>query len=148
MKTDPRKACANERERFFWAFVHGLIAHGFMALSLWSKWSLEFHDWTSHKAWPRIKVSDYVVVHSNEVKEIYPMPPLLVKGLAIKVGDWSFKLIDIEVQQIKPGVWKANHPKVAHSFVTTASDEFDMAMKALSWFKELSTEFGGRFTLE
>jgi hypothetical protein len=53
MRTDPRTACANDEERTFWAFVHDAVSHPLMALSGWSKWSLAFHDWTSHRAWPR-----------------------------------------------------------------------------------------------
>lgn len=53
MRTDPRKACANEDEKLLWALVHDGIAHPLMALTLFSKWSIAFHDWTSTKAWPR-----------------------------------------------------------------------------------------------
>jgi hypothetical protein len=53
MKTDSRTACANADERKLWAVVHDLIAHPLMALTNWSRESLWFHDWTSHKAWPR-----------------------------------------------------------------------------------------------
>lgn len=53
MRTDPRVACANERQRFWWAVLHDLVAHPLMALTGWSKWALRLHDWTSHRAWPR-----------------------------------------------------------------------------------------------
>lgn len=68
MKTDPKKACQNEDQRFFWAFVHDLFAHPFMALTGWSKWSLAFHDWTSHRAWPRVEYDEVVVCLSGGVK--------------------------------------------------------------------------------
>lgn len=53
MRTDPNEACTNTREDFFWAFVHDAISHPLMAVSLYSDWSLRFHNWTSHRAWPR-----------------------------------------------------------------------------------------------
>lgn len=53
MRTNPRKACANEEERLFWALVHDGIAHPLMAVTLFSAWSVWFHDWTSRRAWPR-----------------------------------------------------------------------------------------------
>ena len=51
--TDPRKACANKEERLLWALIHDGLAHPFMAVTGFSRLSLWFHDWTSHKAWPR-----------------------------------------------------------------------------------------------
>lgn len=53
MKTDPNKACTNKKQNIFWAVVHDLVSHPLMAVSGYSKWSLSFHNWTSHKAWPR-----------------------------------------------------------------------------------------------
>lgn len=53
MKTDPRDACKHQRQRLCWALLHDLVAHPLMALTLYSRWSIRFHDWTSHKAWPR-----------------------------------------------------------------------------------------------
>lgn len=52
-KTDPNRACANEGQRLLWALAHDGLAHPLMALSGYSKWALRFHDYTSHKAWPR-----------------------------------------------------------------------------------------------
>lgn len=54
MRTDPREACGNEHQRLLWALVHDAVAHPLMALAGWPKWALRFHDWTSHKAWPRV----------------------------------------------------------------------------------------------
>ena len=125
MRTDPRKACSNGREKFFWAFVHDLFAHGAMALSCWSAWSLKFHDWTSHRAWPRA-VEQAAIVH-------------FVRVQSIQETLW--------VQELSPGIWRAWHPNVDHAITTTATDKDDMAKKAASWFHELSTEFGGRFEL-
>lgn len=53
MMKDPRKACANRKQRLGWALVHDGIAHPLMALTLFAKWALRFHDYTSHRAWPR-----------------------------------------------------------------------------------------------
>lgn len=53
MKTDPNKGCANEKENMLWAFIHDAIAHPLMALTGYSRWALRFHDYTSHRAWPR-----------------------------------------------------------------------------------------------
>lgn len=55
MRTDPRKACANEKENWLWAILHDGIAHPLMALTNYSMASVLFHDWTSQKAWPRAK---------------------------------------------------------------------------------------------
>ncbi len=53
MKTDPNKACATLAEVRRWAVVHDLVAHPLMAVTLYSRWSVAFHDWTSRRAWPR-----------------------------------------------------------------------------------------------
>lgn len=53
MRTDPRDACANERQRLLWALIHDGLAHPLMALTGYCKAAVAFHDWTSHKAWPR-----------------------------------------------------------------------------------------------
>ena len=68
MKTDPNKACPNEAQRFFWAFVHDFLAHPLMAITAWSTWSLDFHDWTSHKAWPRVEYDEVVVSFQSGTK--------------------------------------------------------------------------------
>lgn len=59
MKTDPNKACTNLEEKAFWAFVHDALAHPLMALTGWSAWSRRFHDYTSHRAWPRCKEGNH-----------------------------------------------------------------------------------------
>lgn len=53
MKIDPRESCANVKENSWWAFVHDTVAHPLMALFGWPRWALEFHDFTSERAWPR-----------------------------------------------------------------------------------------------
>lgn len=57
MKTDPNKACQNREERLFWAVLHDAVAHPVMALSGYAGWAMKFHDYTSHKAWPREAVN-------------------------------------------------------------------------------------------
>ena len=69
MRTDPRGACANEHQRLLWALVHDGLAHPLMALTGWSKWSLRFHDWTSHKAWPRVEPRRKGIIHRTLVFE-------------------------------------------------------------------------------
>lgn len=61
MRADPRKACANARERLLRAVVHDLIAHPLMALTLYCSLSVRFHDWTSLKAWPREELAGRAV---------------------------------------------------------------------------------------
>ncbi len=53
MKTDPNEGCNSKEERLFWAVIHDGICHPLMALSGYSRWSIKFHNYTSHKAWPR-----------------------------------------------------------------------------------------------
>lgn len=118
MRTDPSKACANEDQRWFWAFVHDLVSHPIMALTFWSSLSLRFHNWTSHKAWPR------------------PSPTLLGSDLEFISG--VGKVI----------VYRFRHPNVSHEFVTTGANVQEAKLKADEWFDNLSVEFGGEFTLK
>jgi len=37
-----------------WRFVHNLLAHPLLALTLESSLAVRFHDWTANKAWPRL----------------------------------------------------------------------------------------------
>uniref|UniRef100_A0AAU6VYQ4 Uncharacterized protein n=2 Tax=unclassified bacterial viruses TaxID=12333 RepID=A0AAU6VYQ4_9VIRU len=53
MKTDPNHICANQEEHKGWAFIHDAVAHPLMALTFYCGLSLRFHNYTSHKAWPR-----------------------------------------------------------------------------------------------
>jgi hypothetical protein len=34
-----------------WEFIHNTVAHPLMALTLNSRWSVRFHDWTGVMAW-------------------------------------------------------------------------------------------------
>lgn len=76
MRTDPRKACANQEEKLLWALIHDGIAHPLMALSLFSGWAVAFHDWTSKKAWPRkvAEVSKQIWYHKEDKKKtLFPL---------------------------------------------------------------------------
>jgi hypothetical protein len=53
MKTDPNVYCINFVQHLGWAIVHDVIAHPFMGLTLYCKWSISFHNYTSQKAWKR-----------------------------------------------------------------------------------------------
>jgi len=117
MKTDPSKACRNEQQRFFWAFVHDFLSHPLMALSGWSKWSLAFHDWTSQRAWPR--VNPVLIGTDREWEQ--------GRGLVT--------------------VYRFAHPNVNHHFVTTGDNKDHAQRKANEWFAQLSIEFGGDFAL-
>jgi hypothetical protein len=54
MKTDPNLHCINFEQRLIWAMIHDIIAHPFMGLTMYSRISIEFHNYTSQKAWKRI----------------------------------------------------------------------------------------------
>lgn len=41
------------KQNTFWAIIHDSIAHPFMAITWYSKLSIRFHNYTSHKAWKR-----------------------------------------------------------------------------------------------
>ena len=61
MKIDPNKHCIKYRQSLLWAIIHDLIAHPFMSLTLYSKPAIEFHNYTSHRAWKRGDVKTSVV---------------------------------------------------------------------------------------
>lgn len=122
MKTDPRKACSNEREARGWAFIHDAITHPLMALTGWSALSLRFHNWTSEKAWPRASPAQ---LQEWEV-------------------DSRFGLLT--VRALSPSVYAISHPKVKHVFVTNAHNPYIAARKAGNWFRLLEAEFGGVFS--
>lgn len=52
MKLDPNGMCDSKASSFWWAAIHDLICHPLLVLTLYSKWAIRFHDWTSWKAWP------------------------------------------------------------------------------------------------
>lgn len=118
MKTDPRKACANAEEKRGWAILHDLVAHPLLILTNYSIWSLAFHDYTSHKAWPRTGRKEMTVA------TIYGR---------------------LKVIEVSPGVYSVQHGFVAHKIVTTADSALHAVHKALDWFDILAVELGGAF---
>jgi len=55
MKLDPNDACVMFEENLIWAIIHDLIAHPIMAITLYCKISVAFHNYSSYKAWKRVK---------------------------------------------------------------------------------------------
>jgi hypothetical protein len=53
MKTDPNNHCINFKQNLLWAIIHDTLAHVLMGLTIYSSWSIKFHNYTSHKAWKR-----------------------------------------------------------------------------------------------
>ena len=54
MKLDPNKYCVNYKQNLLFAIIHDLIAHPLIALTLYKvQFIIDFHNWTSHKAWIR-----------------------------------------------------------------------------------------------
>lgn len=130
MRTDPRKACDNPEESWFWAIVHDVFAHPLSALTLYSAPAVRFHNWTSEKAWPRKKSA-----FKGEPDLVIPLE-YLPEGNNVVV-----------VKQLSEGIWEVSHPRVAHLFRTNAKTRTEAIEKAVKWFVELSKEFGGRFEM-
>lgn len=122
MRTDPRAACANEKELLGWAVVHDLLAHPFMAITNYSALSMRFHDWTSYKAWPRVR------------------PAQLREPVEIQ-SKWGV----IRATEVAPNCWKIRHPVVRHALVTGADDAIQAVEKAEVWFQDLEETHGGVF---
>ena len=58
MKLDPHSCKINYEENLFWAIIHDCIAHFLCGITLYKvSIFLEFHSWTSHKAWKRKKLN-------------------------------------------------------------------------------------------
>lgn len=53
MKVDPQNHCLKFRQSLPWALIHDLVAHSVMAVTGYSRFSIWFHNYTSHKAWRR-----------------------------------------------------------------------------------------------
>jgi hypothetical protein len=117
MRTDPRKACANEKQLLGWAVIHDLIAHPFMVLTGYSSLSLRLHDATSRMAWPRDTrmpaAFEFVVVESDR------WGPLLVTT-------------------VRPNLYQISHPVLAHRFGVKAQDVGDAVEQAEEWFDSLA----------
>lgn len=115
MRTDPRKACSNEKQLLGWAILHDLVAHPFMVLTGYSALSLRFHDATSRHAWPRAKAAsnDSVLVPSD-------------------------RFGPLRVVQTLAGFFEIAHGRIAHRFVVKATDLNDAVEQAEEWFSSLS----------
>lgn len=123
MRTDPRKACANEEERAFWAAFHDLIAHPLLVLSWYSRWAVWLHDKTSMLAWPRGRANyKPIVSHTDDF------------------GYGRFTVIDLG-----DGFWRVQHGNVDHAYVTQAQDKIDAVSRAIVWFDSLADQLGGKF---
>lgn len=116
MRTDPRKACANEKQLLGWAIVHDLIAHPFMVLTGYSRISLRFHDTTSRMAWPR------------DTRAPVPFE------IAVVPSDrWGLLL----VTRTAAGFYEIKHPVLAHRFGVKAADISHAVEQAEEWFASL-----------
>lgn len=65
MKLDPNDSCVIFDEHLRWALIHDFFAHPLMALTFYSKMSVKFHNWTSHKAWKRNGHTETVEIRSS-----------------------------------------------------------------------------------
>lgn len=124
MRTDPNQACRNDKQRFWWAFIHDFVAHPFMACSLWSGWSLKFHDWTSRQAWPRDN----------------PVPPEFSHA-------WIPLWERASYRCLRGNFYEVLHPVVNHSFRCQADNPSEALKKALTHFMDLAHLHGGQFSI-
>lgn len=117
MRTDPRKACANEKQLLGWAIVHDLIAHPFMVLTGYSRASLRFHDATSQRAWPRLVIA-------NE-RRVFSIPN-------DRFG--TFQVTRLAAR----GFYEVQHPIINHRLIVKADGVADAADQADEWFASLT----------
>jgi hypothetical protein len=126
MRTDPRKACANARERFWWALLHDAVAHPLMGLTNWSSWAVRFHDWTSRYAWPR------AVPQQDWAPE-----PSAINPLVVEYWPSGFHGA-LECREIADGIWSVQHPMIRHAIRVQAQHVRQAAFKAEAWFLTLA----------
>lgn len=131
MRTDPRTACANEREMFWWAMLHDLIAHPFMALTIYSTLSLRFHDWTSNHAWPRNPYSDENIVDrlGGAVLEADVWSPMKNKYVRVSVHPTTMD-----------GFWSIDYGHRHHSLTVKEDTSFAAMKRGIDWLYELEDE--------
>lgn len=122
MKTDPRTACANVQERKAWAVLHDLVAHPLMALTNWSRLSLRFHDWTSFRAWPRVR-------------------PAQLRTPVTLPSAWGVMV----AEEVQPMFWRIQHPNMNNAIVQHGDDALVILETAERYFQALADEFGGPF---
>lgn len=113
MRTDPRAACANAEEKFWWAWVHDAICHPLMAVTNWSGWSVRFHDWTSFRAWPRATSTEG---QCEIVSRHHGVLTVTFNG---------------------HGIFSVRHPAIGHTFTTLAGDAVEAVEHAEAWFNTL-----------
>lgn len=116
MKTDPNRACANVEQRLIWALLHDGIAHPLMAITGYSRPAMRFHDWTSHKAWPRTEV-----------------PPALVVGRS-RHGN------PLRAWDLGAGFWCVEHPTISHVINVKAPGLAGAIRQADDWFDSLDLD--------
>jgi hypothetical protein len=116
MRTDPRNACANEKQLLGWAIVHDLLAHPFMVLTGYSSLSLRFHDATSRMAWPRDTRS-----------------PVPFEMAVVPSDRWGI----LVVTRTPAGFYEIKHPEFTHRFGVKAADITDAVEQAEEWFSSL-----------
>lgn len=97
MRTDPRAACKNENERALWAFVHDGLAHPLMAITLWSRWTLRFHDWTSRKAWPRRDLKGFYTFKHPRIDHTVTVKARNKEDAADQAREWFKSLRDVGI---------------------------------------------------
>lgn len=122
MRTDPRAACANVDERFIWAFVHDFVAHPFMAITNWSAPSVRFHDWTSIRAWPRVR-------------------PATLRMPVTMSSKWGTMV----AEEVQPMFWRIQHPNMNNAIVQHGDDAIAILESAERYFQSLADEFAGPF---
>lgn len=70
-----------------------------MAITLWGKWALAFHDYTSNRAWPRVIMKPandiYKIKHPN-VNHIFVTKANSKEEAEVKAYDW-FKSLEIQL---------------------------------------------------
>lgn len=115
MRTDPRKACANERQLLVWAVVHDLVAHPLMVITGYSRASIRFHDATSVRAWPRAQGS--------------ALQPVWIA---------SDRYGLLRVTEKPGGFFEIEHGRIFHTFVVKATDITQAIEQAEEWFGSLA----------
>ncbi|WLE58354.1 hypothetical protein GIY62_14590 [Burkholderia plantarii] len=124
MRTDPRAACANARERLLWALLHDGIAHPLMAITNYSSAAVRFHDFTSRRAWPR--------------------PGADAHTWRMVIVSSRFGMLAVE--NPRPRYWIVRHGRARHALGTIATHQAEAIAIAESHFQQLADAFGGTFS--
>lgn len=82
MKLDPNKYCVVYEQNLIWAVIHDLLAHPLMALTLYKvEMFIEFHDYTSAKAWIRDASSTELSGTQRTMQEIDQENAKILSGM-------------------------------------------------------------------